>query len=219
MTPKNPDKKLNTTAANNPSVHLLNSEAVRALLVQVAGGDESAFRTFFDTYNKRFYKAVLKMTGSASAAEEIVQELFMQLWQKRANLAAIENPDSYFFTAVYRKVYRYYKSEARLSRLYQDLIENGTSIASNTANTTEEMVMASESDQLILSAIEKLPAQQKQIFTMSKWQGMSREEIATALHLSPNTVRNHLYQAIKFIKSQMGASYLAVCICSWLLEK
>lgn len=198
-----------------PDTASLEGAAARDLLARIAAGDENAFRAFFDAYNQRFYKAVLKMTGSASTAEEIVQEVFMQVWHKKENLTQVQQPDSYFFTAVYRRVYRHFKNEARLSRLYQTLRETGRSIG----NTTEEMVIASENDRLILDAIEKLPAQQKQIFTMSKRQGMSREEISERLHLSPNTVRNHLHQAIKFIKSQINASYLAMFVFYWLLEK
>ncbi|WP_139188062.1 sigma-70 family RNA polymerase sigma factor [Arachidicoccus rhizosphaerae] len=48
---------------------------------------------------------------------------------------------------------------------------------------------------------------------------MSQEEIPARLQISPNTVKNHLYQAIKFIKTQMGASYLTFCLFYWLLEK
>ena len=84
----------------------LNSEAVSRLLIQIAQGDTKAFEQFFDSYKTRFYKAVLKMTGSKLAAEEIVQEVFMHLWHKKESLPEIENPDSYFFTAVYRRVYR-----------------------------------------------------------------------------------------------------------------
>jgi len=210
---------MNSQTADNGSIAhssaSLKGAVVRQLLVRIAGGDEAAFRTFFDAYRLRFFKAVLKMTGSETAAEEIVQEVFMQVWHKKESLTTIEHPDSYFFTAVYRRVYRYYKEEARQSSLYQTLREVDKPIG----NTTEEMVIASESDRLILEAIEKLPAQQKQIYTMSKRQGMSRDEISEKLHISPNTVRNHLYQAIKFIKAHMGASYLSAFLFYWLLEK
>lgn len=193
----------------------LSQPATRQLLARIAAGDEQAFSIFFDAYRWRFFNAILKMTGSKTAAEEIVQDLFLQIWQKKEQLARIEQPDSYLFTAVYRRVYRYYKQEARKSALYQGLIGGEHPIA----NTTEEMVIASESDRLILEAIEKLPAQQKQIFIMSRRQGMSREEISKVLKLSPNTVRNHLYQAIKFIKAHLGASYLSAFVACWLLEK
>lgn len=193
----------------------LNGVAVRQLLARIARGDEAAFKIFFDAYRLRFFKAVLKMTGSQTVAEEIVQEVFMQVWHKKESLTTIDHPDSYFFTTVYRRVYRYYKEQARQSSLYQTLRE----VDKPVGNTTEEMVIASESDRLILEAIEKLPAQQRQVYTMSKRQGMSREEISEKLQLSPNTVRNHLYQAIKFIKAHMGASYLTAFLFYWLLEK
>ena len=86
------------------------------------------------------------------------------------------------------------------------------------SNTTEEMVMYSESDKLILEAIELLPQQQKQVFIMSKRRGMTRVEISEALQISPNTVRNHLHQAIKFIKSHLEGAHGAFFLFYLLLE-
>ena len=192
----------------------LSSEAVRDLLSRIADGDQVAFKQFFDAYNNRFYRAVLKMTSSAVASEEIVQEVFMQLWHKKESLVQIENPDSYLFTTVYRRVYRYYQNEIRLSKLYKEIADP----SSESENTTEQMVLASESDRLILEAIERLPSKQKQVFIMTKRQGLSRDEVAKALQLSPNTVRNHLHQAIKFIKAQLEGSHAAFFLFYLLLK-
>ena len=186
----------------------------KALLLEIANGDEHAFRKLFDLYKERFYAVVLKMTGSDEVAEDIVQDVFMNIWSKRESLVDVENPPSYFFTAVYRKVYHHYRKIALEKRLLQV-----DPFIKESVNTTEDMVMAHESEKLIFKAITKLPPQQQLVFKLSKQDGLSREEIARQLHISPNTVRNHLADAIKFIRAFLGNSVVTLLILFWHCKK
>lgn len=171
----------------------------RELLQRIADGDERAFRTFFDWYKDRFYAVVLKMTRSDDLAQEMVQEIFMKIWQNRASLAGISNPDSYFFTAVYRKVYSHYKRAALEQKLLKFIAESPTF-----QNITDQTVLAHESERLINEAISRMPPQRQLVFRLSKQDGLSREQIAEKLQISPYTVKNHLAEAIKFIKSYLN---------------
>ncbi len=164
----------------------------KALLVEIAAGDECAFRKLFDLYKERFYFVALKMTHSDEAAEDIVQDVFMNIWSKRESLVNVDNPSSYFFTAVYRRVYHHYRKIALEKKLLK-----AASPVKESVNTTDEMVMAHESKNLISQAIAKLPPQQQLVFKLRKQEGLSREEVASQLQISPNTVKNHLSNAIK----------------------
>ena len=186
----------------------------KALLVEIAAGDERAFRKLFDLYKERFYAVVLKMTRSDEVAEDIVQDVFMNIWRKRESLVDIENPSSYFFTAVYRRVYHHYRKVALEKRLLQE-----EPLIKESVNTTDDMVLAHESKNLIFQAIAKLPPQQQLVFKLSKQEGLSREDIARQLHISPNTVRNHLADAIKFIRTFLGNSALTLLILFWHFKK
>ena len=185
----------------------------KALLAQIAAGDEKAFGKFFDLYKERFYSVVLKMTRSDLVAEEIVQDVFMNIWQKRETLADIDNPSSYFFTAVYRRVYTHYRKIAQERKLLQFTSETKDSV-----NTTDEMILARESQQLISLAITKLPPRQQLVFKL-KQEGLSREEIARQLQISPNTVKNHLADALKFIKAFLLNPNFTIVIAFWFLKK
>jgi RNA polymerase sigma-70 factor (ECF subfamily) len=186
----------------------------KALLVKIASGDERAFRKLFDLYKERFYSVVLKMTHSDEVAEDIVQDVFMNIWSKRESLVNIDNPSSYFFTAVYRKVYHHYRKVALEKRLLQ-----AAPSIKEWVNTTDEMVMAHESSELICQAISKLPPQQQLVFKLSKQEGLSREDVASQLHISPNTVKNHLSNAIKFIRAFLGNSTFTFMAILWFLKK
>lgn len=170
----------------------------KELLRQIAEGDEKAFRIFFDLYRNRFYAVAFKMTRSDTMAQEIVQEIFMKIWLKRTILPELINPDSYFFTCLYRRIYRYFKKLA-LERKLLEVI----AASPNFQNITDEAINANESEKLIRMALAKLPLQQQLVFKLSKQDGLTREQIAEKLQISPNTVRNHLAHAIQFIKSDL----------------
>lgn len=183
------------------SDNLSNEE--RELLAEVASGNEMAFRKLFDTYKERFYAVALKMTRSDETAEDIVQEVFMSIWVNRENLLKVDNPSAYFFTAVYRRIYQYYR---RLS--YERKFLQSVSAAKESENTTDEMVLANEYKAWISKAITRLPPQQKLVFRLSKEEGMNREDIARQLDISPNTVKNHLTNARKLIQAFLRKSSL-----------
>ncbi len=186
----------------------------RTLLAKVAAGDERAFRKLFDLYKERFYAVILKMTRSDEVAEDIVQDIFMKIWSKRESLVDVENPSSYFFTSVYRKVYHHYNKVALEKKILQI-----SSPVKEWVNTTEEMVLAHESENLISQAIAKLPPQQQLVFKLSKQEGLSREDVAHQLHISPNTVKNHLSNAIKFIRFYLSNSAVIFLVIFWFFKK
>ena len=186
----------------------------KALLSKIAAGDERAFKKLFDFYKERFYAVVLKMTRCDEIAEDIVQDVFMNIWSKRESLVNVENPSTYFFTAVYRRVYHHYRKVALEKRILQVVPRVKESV-----NTTDEMVLAHESENLISQAIAKLPSQQQLVFKLSKQEGFSREDVARQLHISPNTVKNHLTDAIKFICAFLHNSTLTILIIFWFFKK
>jgi len=179
----------------------------RELLAEIASGNEKAFRKLFDSYKERFYAVAFKMTRSDEAAEDIVQDVFMNIWKNREHLLKVDHPSSYFFTAVYRKVYHHYRRLASERKFLQS-----ASAVKETENTTDEMVLAHEYKEWVSQAITRLPPQQQLVFRLSKEEGMNREDIARQLEISPNTVKNHLSNALKFIHAFLRKSSLILII-------
>lgn len=186
----------------------------KALLAEVSLGDQRAFRALFDRYKQRFYSTVLKMTGSDEVAQDIVQDVFLKIWTNRENLGNIDNPSAYFFTSVYRRVYQHYRKVALERKILQVAAPTKGSV-----NTTDEMVLAHESRNLISQAVAKLPPQQQLVFKLSKEEGLSREDVASQLKISPHTVRNHLADAIKSIRVFLQRSSLIFLVMFWVLKK
>lgn len=166
------------------------------LLKRIAEGDESSFRIIFDRYKTRFYATAVKMTRSADEAEEIVQEVFVNLWLRRRVLANVENPSGYLFTILYNKIYAHFK---KLAAERQMMIKLGERTPESRCSVEEEFYLK-ETNRLLNELVGRLPPRQKQIYVLSKQEGLSRDEIAKRLQISPHTVKNHLQEAVKFIR-------------------
>lgn len=170
----------------------------RELYSLLAEGNESAYRVLFDQYKEVFFTAAYKMVRSSEEAEEIVQEVFIALWTKRTKVAAAEKPEHYLFTILHNTIYDHFRKLA-LERKMKKGVSNAFEEAE--VETAEEILLAKENRGLFEEVINKLPPQQKLVYQLSKQQGLSREEIARQLEISPNTVKNHLQSATHFIQS------------------
>ena len=168
--------------------------------MQVAAGNEKAFRLLFDHYKARVFSMSLKMLKTPALAEEVVQDTFMNVWLNRQKFNTIEHPEAYLFTIAYNNIYTQLKKIARENRLLTGLVQAVQDIQ----YTTDEQVLARESESRINQAVEALPPQRRIIFKLSRQQGLSHDEIARQLNISRHTVKNQLVEALRFIRKQLG---------------
>jgi RNA polymerase sigma-70 factor (ECF subfamily) len=169
----------------------------KALFLQIAEGDKTAYKAVFNIYKAPFYSAAFKMTRSAYLAEEIVQEVFILLWTKRTQVATAEKPAAYLLTILYNCIYGHFKKIAAEKNLKQLLLQNSNGPEEQ---SLEAILQAKENQQLLKEVVGQLPPQQQLVYKLSKQEGMSRIEIASYMHISPNSVRNHLHDAVKSIR-------------------
>jgi len=176
------------------------------LVSRLAAGEESAFREIFENYKAPFHSVAWKITRSTDLAEEIVQEVFVAIWEKRQLIAAAQNPTAYIFTILHNSIYLHFRKLAQERKLKKTLSVQ----VDEAANFVDEFLYAKENRAFLDSIIRQLPPQQQLIYKLSKQGGLSREEIAARLQLSPNTVRNHLAQAVLFVREGLkkGASVI-----------
>ncbi|MEP7143695.1 MAG: sigma-70 family RNA polymerase sigma factor [Ferruginibacter sp.] len=185
------------------------------LLLQVGEGNETAFRAIFDFFKGRFYAASLKMTHCRDTAEEIVQEVFVSLWMKRIQVAAAINPEGYLLTILHNCIYAHFRKLALENAMKKKIGEQWDGID---ASPVEDILLAKENREMLESVISQLPPQQRIVYKLSKQLGLSREQIAGQLNISPHTVKNHLQQAVHFLRNYYkdGASvsiWLAILQC------
>ena len=175
---------------------------ISILLKRVAEGDEQAFRIVFDHYKEPFLAMAFKMTHSADTAEEIVQEVFVTLWVKRKLVAIAKNPKGYVFTILHNCIYAHFRKLV-LERQLKSKMAHGEE---QSENRIENLLLEKENTTIIENVISQLPPQQKLIYRLARQQGLSREEIALQLKISPNTVKNHLSAAMDNLRVYLKKS-------------
>jgi len=169
----------------------------KKLLELIAEGDEFAFAKLFAYYRNRIFSIAFKLTKSNIIAEEIVQDVFLKIWLKRANLDDIQNFSSYLFIVTRNNAYKVLKGIARNYKVIL-LTDEDQSFATN---DTTDVIMEKEYGLLLQKAIDRLPNQQKQVYYLIKDQGLKRDEVAHQLNIQPETVKFHLAQAMKNIRA------------------
>lgn len=172
-----------------------------SLFRQVGEGDENAFRLVFEQYKAPFYTAAYKMVRSAEQAEDIVQEVFITFWKKRELVALADNPEAYLFKILHNVIYTQFRKLAKERQLKQTLANGETE---SEEASVEALLLEKENKTIFETVIGQLPAQQQLVYRLAKQEGLSREEIAERLKISPNTVRNHLASAVEFIRDYIN---------------
>jgi RNA polymerase sigma-70 factor (ECF subfamily) len=152
----------------------------------------------FDNYKNRLYGYVLAITHSHYTAEEITQEIFIKLWLCRDILNQVENLDGYIFTIARNKTLNHLRKAAYDGRLLKELQERAS--AANQPNNVEERALVTEYERLLQDALALLSPQRRLVFQLSRQRGLNHAEIAHQLQLSRHTVKNHLVEALRFIR-------------------
>lgn len=160
-------------------------------------GDELAYRQLYNSYWAQTYNNIYKRLKDHDKAEDITQDIFLQLWVKR-EVVNIENMGAYLFTAARNSVFRAMEKQARLIPIVE-LLTDLESIHDHADGhlLTVEFMKAYE------ALVSALPEGQQTIFRMRFNEDLSPDEIAAALGLSPKTVRNQLGKAIATLRASM----------------
>ncbi len=176
---------------------------------RLIAGDEIALRSVYDYHSEQVYQLAFRFLKDTAWSEEIVQDVFLKLWLNREGLDEQGNIWLYLYVITKRlclnKLREIRKSTELLEQLMQSMEVAG--------NLSEEQLMAAELEQRAKHLISRLPKQQQLIFKLSREEGLTHNEIAQRLGLSPNTVKNHMVQALKTLKStlqQYGYTYLLI---------
>jgi len=163
-------------------------------------GSKKAFEYLFTTYYQKLLKVANQYLDDTDEAEEIVQEVFYRVWLYRENLKSTLSFKAYVITIAKRLIFNKAKK-----KVHQATYEKYFRLHNEPLNNSlEEYLNFSELDQRINQKIEGLPPKRREIFIMSRQQGLSHQEIAAKLNISTNTVESQITKAVKFLKQTIS---------------
>lgn len=172
------------------------------LLARAAIGDQRAFTEVFEAYYNRLGTYVLKMTKSLEISEEIVQDTFIKIWHRRANLPEIKSFSSYIFILCRNQVLDHLRKRAREKLQAVELEKFLVGEAESAYAEHPSEVYRSLIDQVV----SKLPEQRKRVYMLSRYDRLKHYQIAQQLGISQETVKKHIQYAVSFIKTELGSN-------------
>ncbi len=167
------------------------------MLLLVASGNQKAFTLLVDTYWNQVYCHSLAYTKSSQQAQEITQDIFLKVWNKRENLNEVKNFKNYLFILSRNQII------TAVRKRLEELVEYDMLDASEVLLVPDQQLEYKETWSKILEGIEKLPPARKIIFKMSRLEGLSYEDIATKLNISKNTVKEHIVLSLNFLRTYL----------------
>ena len=169
-------------------------------MLLVAEGDREAFTCLYHRYFYYLFTLAMRYIKDESEAEDVLQQVFIKLWQMRDSGAIKDNVRGYLFAMTRNSIMNYVRDKNRLLqrnyRLSQEISEEEQDI----------WVMADKQDLIseMKKAIDGLPPQQKRVANL-RCEGLSNQEIASRLHLSLNTVNSHYTKGLKALRTALSA--------------
>lgn len=185
----------------------INDKQESRLVRELSEGNLPAFNSLFREYSNRLYSFAFGYLKSDEEAEELVQEVFTIIWEKRKELKPELSFKSYLFTISYNFIKKYFRAKSYLSEYLKTGNQDELDF-----HTSEEISYNSLYNYVVKLA-EQLPERRKLIFMKSRFEGLSIREIAEELNLSHKTVENQLTDALKFIRTNLKKE----SICSLLI--
>jgi RNA polymerase sigma-70 factor (ECF subfamily) len=181
------------------------------VLNRLVKGDKSALQILFNNYYTDLVRFGIKYVKNHEISEELVQEVFINIWERHQSLVITSSLKSYLFTSVKYRAFNY----LRLQMPKEKLLENIELL--DTFANTEDYQVSPELKKEVSKAIDSLPTKCRAILIMSKMDGMSHREIAKELGVSEKTVENQITIAFKKLRVALEPIRYNLLTISWLL--
>jgi RNA polymerase sigma-70 factor (family 1) len=192
---------------------MLSANSEKQLWGDILAGDTRAFRDLFDHYWEPFFQYAYKVLQCREDAEEVVQELFIHIWNKRCELPAADSPAAYLFTALRRRLLNHL---AKRKVFFTGLEQLKDQVSYFSASEPLERKSA---ETLIRSLARSLPAKMQQAYILHQFKGLSIAEIAETTGHSEQTIRNQVNTAIKKLSSACRTSLLCLPALALLFSR
>ena len=169
------------------------------LLSSLAAGDKQAFAQIFELYWDRVYGAALRLTKSPDLARDLGQDIFLKLWDNREKLAGVKNFPSFLYAITRNLVFDHLRKKVFRESNREFLLH----YFARTEAPALEALESRELDQLLYAAIDRLPPKLKQVLRLARFEGLSHEEIASRLGITPQSSKTYMVRALAALNKDL----------------
>ncbi len=168
------------------------------LLSAMKRGEHEAFRLLYERHWERLYEQALCKLGSGADAADMIQDLFIKIWEKRAELEINTSLEAYLFIALKNRVINFYKRKFT----YQQSLQSAAS-ANNSGNYIQQDLAYRETAGIIADETQQMPVRMRAVFQL-RLEGHTAQDIGERLSISEQTVRNQISHALKKLRGRLG---------------
>lgn len=170
------------------------------LIASLQRGSVNAFEILFENYSQKLYRFSFSYLKSETEAEDLVQEVFLKIWQNRSSLKTETSFQSYLFTIAFHAIQKSFNKKTKQQKFQLDLFE--FLAAENTS--LEEQLNFETLIVRLNQLIEQLPTRRKEIFFKRKKEGKSIQKIALEMGISEKTVENQITEAMNSLRKSFS---------------
>ncbi|WP_162852570.1 RNA polymerase sigma factor [Dinghuibacter silviterrae] len=170
------------------------------MLQRLAEGDVSAYRALYEFYWDQVYGTAFHLTKSPEQSKDLAQDIFFKLWTNRERLAGVNELRNYLFIVSRNAVWDYLRTQV-FRESNRGFLEQ---YMTYTQASPQEIVEQKELDGAALAAIDRLPPQLRQVFRLSRIEGLTHEEIARRMNITPLSSKTYMVRALAFLREELG---------------
>ena len=172
-------------------------ETVENIKQMLDKGHTVAFTNFYAQFFKKLLIESNKYVKDNQAAEEIVQDVFVKLWERSEDLDQIQSIKSYLYRSVINLSINHVNRQKNLEHHHQKIVKEFSDTEAEELDERNELIV------LLYGEIDKLPPKCREIFKLNRFDRMKYREIALKLDISERTVENHIANALKILREAM----------------
>lgn len=179
------------------------NEEEQDILVQLKEGNHDAFSKLYTIYWSQVYNFCRLYIQSVDDCKEVVQQVFVKVWESRSLIKKEENFKGFLFIITRNIVFNLSKKSFNEDFYKMSVLSAFSKSAEKEYYEIEEEIIASQLGEYIQELIDTLPAKQKEVFNLSRTHHLSYKEISIRLNISEKTVEHHIYRTTKFLKENL----------------
>lgn len=194
-------QRISEGVEESPAGRYAPSDLERAWVARIAAGDMGAFEVVFGLHYEPLCSFALQFLSSPDAARDVVQEVFVRVWEQRTSLANCENLRAYLFTAVRNRCLKVLRHGSVVRRSVERWQRDGASPgAAEQPPSPEDHLEAAELASDLEAVLVTLPERAREAFLLHRRQGLAYTEIAEVMDVSVRTVENHIARALRGLR-------------------